>query len=112
MVSTMKKIKLSALSLAITLVPGVALSAHAAESKAQPVSVTTPFKSSVLTTDLAYPWDMVWGPDNYIWVTERQGKRITRIDPATGKKQVAATLDAVHIGPQHEGLLGKVRTSS
>ncbi|MEA1063956.1 glucose/sorbosone family PQQ-dependent dehydrogenase [Erwinia sp. HR93] len=102
----MKKIKLSALSLAITLVPGVALSAHAAESKAQPVSVTTPFKSSVLTTDLAYPWDMVWGPDNYIWVTERQGKRITRIDPATGKKQVAATLDAVHIGPQHEGLLG------
>jgi PQQ-dependent dehydrogenase (s-GDH family) len=65
-----------------------------------------PFESRVLTTGLAFPWDMVWGPDGYLWVTERQGKRITRIHPETGEKQVAATLSGVHTGPQHEGILG------
>ncbi|MDR0807328.1 MAG: PQQ-dependent sugar dehydrogenase [Enterobacteriaceae bacterium] len=82
-------------------------SAFAADTQ-QPTPVPTaePFESTILTTDLAFPWDMVWGPDNYLWVTERQGKRITRVNPTTGEKQVVATLDKVHVGPQHEGVLG------
>ena len=49
---------------------------------------------------------MVWGPDDHLWVTERQGKTITRVHPQNGSKQLVATLDEAFVGPQHEGLLG------
>ena len=29
------------------------------------------FTLSVLTTGLEYPWEITWGPDGYLWVTER-----------------------------------------
>ena len=44
---------------------------------------TKEFRKSVLVSGLAGPWELTWGPDNMLWVTERTGKRITRIDPAT-----------------------------
>ena len=34
-----------------------------------PGSVT--IKDSVLVQGLQYPWEIIWGPDNYIWMTER-----------------------------------------
>jgi glucose/arabinose dehydrogenase len=37
----------------------------------------------VLTEKLSQPWEILWGPDNFIWMTERTG-RISRVDPATG----------------------------
>jgi glucose/arabinose dehydrogenase len=52
------------------------------------------------------PWEITWGPDNYLWVTERAGKRVIRIEPNTGAKKVAVTIDEVLVGPQHQGLLG------
>lgn len=64
------------------------------------------FTGRVLVTGLAGPWEMVFGPDGWLWVTERQGPRVTRIDPATGERQVVATIDRVHAGLQQEGLLG------
>jgi glucose/arabinose dehydrogenase len=38
---------------------------------------------SVLAVGLDTPWDLVWGPDDHLWVTERVG-RVLRIDPSTG----------------------------
>jgi len=70
------------------------------------VNINEPFTSHVLISGLDAPWDMVWGPDNYIWVTERKTKSILRINPANGEKMVAATLNGAHVGPQHEGILG------
>ena len=35
------------------------------------------FTLSVLTTGLEYPWEITWGPDGYLWVTERTAKRVT-----------------------------------
>lgn len=64
------------------------------------------FSGRVLATGLEYPWEVTWGPDDQLWVTERAGKRVTRIDPETGEKKVAITIDEVLVGPQHEGLLG------
>ena len=29
------------------------------------------FTLSVLTTGLEYPWEITWGPDGHLWVTER-----------------------------------------
>lgn len=64
------------------------------------------FSSRVLTTGLDNPWAMRWGPDDMIWVTERTGGEVTRVDPVSGAKQVLLTLEDVYTGPQHEGLLG------
>jgi aldose sugar dehydrogenase len=40
-------------------------------------------RDSVLVQGLNYPWELVWGPDNFIWMTERDG-RISRVNPSTG----------------------------
>jgi hypothetical protein len=41
-----------------------------------------------------------------LWVTERTGKRVTRIDPTTGKRRVAITIDEVSVPGGQHGLLG------
>ncbi|MGB3005479.1 MAG: PQQ-dependent sugar dehydrogenase [Chitinophagaceae bacterium] len=40
-------------------------------------------KDSVILNGLNYPWEILWGPDNHIWMTERGGK-ISRVNPVTG----------------------------
>lgn len=49
-------------------------------------------------------WELVWGPDGMLWVTERGG-RISRVDPETGEVTQVAQLPAVlEIG--EGGLMG------
>src|SRR5580692_3155262 len=67
---------------------------------------TKEFRKSVLASGLAGPWELTWGPDNMLWVTERTGKRITRVDPATGQRTVAITIDEVSAPGGQDGLLG------
>lgn len=60
--------------------------------------------TEILTQSLIYPWDMVYGPDSYIWFTERAGK-ISRLNPKNGVITLVHTLpDVVSIG--EGGLLG------
>ena len=56
---------------------------------------TKQFRQSEVVTGLAGPFEVTWGPDNMLWVTERTGKRITRVNPTTGEKKVAVTIDEV-----------------
>ncbi len=35
---------------------------------------------------LADPWEITYGPDNYLWITEAKGYKVYRMDPATGVK--------------------------
>lgn len=98
----MKKKIVIGLSAAIAL----ACSPLAWSEQHAPIQAAEPFKGSVLTTGLDAPWEMLWGPDNMLWVTERHGKRITRVNPQTGEKKVVATIDRAYAGPQHEGILG------
>ena len=85
-------------------------STGAALAQVTPVEITSGdsslFAGRVLTTGLANPWAMRWGPDNQIWVTERTGGEVTRVDPVSGVQQLVLTVDDVYTGPQHEGLLG------
>jgi aldose sugar dehydrogenase len=37
-----------------------------------------------LKTNLFIPWDLSWGPDNFIWFSERNGK-VARLNPETGE---------------------------
>src|SRR5690242_7978586 len=64
------------------------------------------FSRSVLVTGLEGPWEITWGPDNMLWVTERAGRRVTRVQPESGAKKVAVTIDEVLVDAQHQGLLG------
>ncbi len=78
----------------------------AAPQKAKAVPTAEPFEGVVIAEGLAAPWDMVWGPDNHIWVSEREGSRITSVDPKTGEKKLVGSIPDVKVGPQHEGVLG------
>jgi len=61
-------------------------------------------KAKVLVSGLSLPWEMVYGPDNFIWFTEKAGK-ISRLNPATG--QVIALLTISEVRTNGEGgLLG------
>ena len=59
---------------------------------------------SVVADNLNFPWEMVWGSDNHIWMTERGG-RISRFNPATGQLSVVATIAEV-VSNGEGGLLG------
>lgn len=67
---------------------------------------TKRFDKKVLISGLAGPWELTWGPDNMLWVTERTGKHVARIDPKTGERTVAITIDEVSAPGGQDGLLG------
>ncbi len=67
---------------------------------------TKQFQMKALVSGLAGPWELTWGPDNMLWVTERTGKRVTRIAPATGEQTVAITIEEVFAPGGQDGLLG------
>ena len=64
------------------------------------------FASRVVAGNLAGPWEVAWGPDGFLWITERVGKRVTRVNPIDGSRTVAVTIDEVHQTLSQDGLLG------
>ena len=70
------------------------------------VRTAEPFTGKVLVEGLDGPWEMLWGPDNMLWVTERLGKRIVRVDPVSGAVREAARIDRANAAGGHEGILG------
>ena len=60
----------------------------------------------VVASGLDGPWEIAIGPDGYLWVTERAGPRITRVNPSDGSKITAATLADVYVDRGQNGLLG------
>ena len=68
-----------------------------------PVGTTT-VTVSALTPNLATLWELVWGPDDFIWATERAG-RISRVNPATGEVLLLLTIADVTQNNE-SGLLG------
>jgi PQQ-dependent dehydrogenase (s-GDH family) len=64
------------------------------------------FTTRVVASGLEDPYEVTWGPDGWLWVTERVGKRVVRINPADGTRKVAITIDEVYQKLAQEGLLG------
>jgi glucose/arabinose dehydrogenase len=62
-----------------------------------------PFTVSTLVSGLDTPWDLAWGPDGMIWVSERGG-RLSRVDPASGVRSTAGNVSAYQSG--EGGLMG------
>lgn len=78
----------------------------AQDSPASVTRGTKQFDKRVVISGLAGPWEITWGPDNMLWVTERTGKRISRVNPITGKQTVAITIAEVSAPGGQDGLLG------
>ena len=70
-----------------------------------PVDVVE-IKDSVIATGLTHPWEILWGPDNLIWITERGGK-ISRLNPNTGVVTLLHSITEV-VANGEGGLLGMV----
>ncbi len=58
------------------------------------------------TPQLADPWEVEWGPDRWLWITERSAGRVTRVHPKTGEQKVAAVIGEVRAPGGQDGLLG------
>ena len=56
---------------------------------------SVPIKDSAIVTGLNYPWEILWGQDNFIWMTERSGK-ISRVNPTTGAVSLLHTITSHH----------------
>jgi aldose sugar dehydrogenase len=67
----------------------------------------TEVDTTTLITGLDIPWEIQWGPDNYIWTTERFG-RISRIHPETGEQDVILDISSQVYQNGESGLLGMV----
>jgi aldose sugar dehydrogenase len=81
------------------------------KKKNDPPVVTVPgtytnIEARVITPGLNYPWEILWGPDNFIWMTERGGK-ISRVNPANGTVIPVHTITEVAVNGEG-GLLGMV----
>jgi PQQ-dependent dehydrogenase (s-GDH family) len=71
--------------------------------------VTNPperFSTRVIISGLEGPWEVAWGPDQQLWVTERTGRRVIRVNPADGMRSVALTIPEVNTTFTQDGLLG------
>lgn len=64
----------------------------------------TPLETRIVIDNIGIPWEILWGPDNQIWMTERQG-RVSRLNPETGEATVLAIISAVQQTGEG-GLLG------
>jgi PQQ-dependent dehydrogenase (s-GDH family) len=64
------------------------------------------FTLRVVATGLADPAEVTYGPDGRLWITERTGKRVVRVDPADGSRTVAVTIDEVLQTLAQDGLQG------
>jgi PQQ-dependent dehydrogenase (s-GDH family) len=74
----------------------------------QSVAAQPSFSFRVLASGLSMPWEVVVGPDEQLWVTERTGRRVIRVNPATGGVTPALTVTDSYDpgGSWHEGVLG------
>ncbi|MEO6704822.1 MAG: PQQ-dependent sugar dehydrogenase, partial [Ginsengibacter sp.] len=57
-----------------------------------------------MASGLNVPWEIIWGPDNTIWITEQSGM-ISRIDPDNGRKKILLVIPNVW-RKRTSGLLG------
>lgn len=96
-----KKIKL--LGILIFLI----LASCKKSSKSPEIEIQNPeIEIQMLSQNLSFPWELLWGPDDFLWMTERGG-RISRINPSNG--EISPLLTIHEVKSQGEGgLLGMV----
>ncbi len=51
------------------------------------------FGLHVVADHLSDPWSITYGPDQWLWITEAKGYRVSRINPRTGEKKLLLDLN-------------------
>lgn len=64
------------------------------------------FSVQVIARNLSAPLNLLYGPDGALWITERTGKDIVRIDPTNGTKFNAIPVPNVNQSKGQDGVLG------
>ncbi len=64
------------------------------------------FSVRVLATNFSAPHNILYGPDGALWITERVGKNITRVDPNNGSELSTMEVPNVHQSGGQDGLMG------
>jgi glucose/arabinose dehydrogenase len=64
------------------------------------------FSVNVIVRNLSAPLNILYGPDNTLWIAERVGKNITRIDPINGTELSSTPVTNVNQSAGQDGLLG------
>jgi len=67
----------------------------------------TEVDTATIITGLDIPWEIKWGPDDWLWVTERYG-RVSRVHPQTGEQIVILDISLQVYQEGESGLLGMV----
>lgn len=62
--------------------------------------------TSTIATNLHVGWEIIYGPDNWLWLTERNGY-VIKVQPATGEKKSILKINDVY-EVSESGLLGMV----
>lgn len=68
---------------------------------------TTILTESEVAVGLDVPWELSWGTDDHLWMTEREGS-VKRLDPQTGVVTTVLDLTSEVLSTQESGLLGMV----
>lgn len=66
---------------------------------------STELSVQVIAENLDTPWEILWGPDDHIWMTERRGV-VSRIDTASGNVEVLLDINEIVDEGSENGLLG------
>lgn len=66
---------------------------------------TTTLTEYDLVTGMQLPWEILWGPDDHVWMTSRKGE-VLRIDPATGDYTTVLEKNVMNGGNGEPGMLG------
>jgi glucose/arabinose dehydrogenase len=91
----------------ILLLPIVFLSMEFAQAQNTFKLDSTELTSRIIKDSLDIPWEIIWGPDDHIWMTERFG-RISRVDPISGTQQVLLDMSTEVYERSEAGMLGMV----
>lgn len=70
------------------------------------VAQSDEFEFRDAATGLDTPWEITWGPDGWIWMTERYG-RISRVNPVSGEVKELLSIEEVFENGER-GLMGLV----
>lgn len=78
---------------------------HTPAIRAQITLQETTVDTHTVISGLDHPWEILWGPDNHLWVSERFG-RISRINPVTGEQSILLDLSQTVEQTGESGMLG------
>ncbi len=63
--------------------------------KAQGASdLSSSFTYKVLASNLGYPWEIAYGPDDSLWVTEARGYKVVKVNTVNGGKRIILDLNS------------------